>query len=303
MKTYNDLELLKNAFVNDRSLSMNESTFAIGSDVYRFSGEYAPTLHESIINGDKPFLFYANEQNDALVFIWALNEENCFVPFDVRVVPNLIVEDKTEISDDLILADKVPVKFLDFPSAEDVVAKVDTGAEVTSLHATDIDIQRRPNKESTVTFTAPHLGTNNRITMPMITQSPVKLSNGETTNRPVIKMTIEVQDKVLQDLLVNLNDRSEMDDPMLLGQNALEMGRFVVDPNKIKERGVATLATEADEFIENLRNEEVVTESTNDHIPPEVVAEAIDKIKSFSFDDIIKLLRTDIANRYNDIEY
>lgn len=303
MKRFNNLEHLRSAFVVKKAVSLNETAFIVDNESYEFSGEYAPTLHESIVNGDKPFLIYANKSNDALVFIWALNENNCFVPFDVRIVPNLIVEDKTEISDDLILADKVPVKFLDFPSAENVVAKVDTGAEVTSFHAVDIDIQRRPNKESTVTFTAPHLGSNNRITMPMITQSPVKLSNGHTTNRPVIKMTIEVQGKVLQDLLVNLNDRSEMDDPMLLGQNALEMGRFVVDPNKIKERGVATLATEADEFIENLRNEEVITESNDHHIPPEVVAEAIDKIKSFSFDDILKLLRTDIANRYNDIEY
>ena len=37
---------------------------------------------------------------------------------------------------------KVNVKFIDLSVANDIVAKVDTSAQITSLHATDIDISR-----------------------------------------------------------------------------------------------------------------------------------------------------------------
>lgn len=296
MKIFKSIEHLRDEFVNKRSfkLSSVKEGIVVNNQQFSYACDYTPSLVESIFDGEKPGMLYVDKNDNTLVFAWALNEHNCFVPYNVFVTSGLITEETTQINDDLILADKVPVKFIDFPSATDVVAKVDTGAEVTSLHALDVEVHRRPNKESTVSFTAPHLGSQNRITMPMITQSPVKLSSGHTTNRPVIKMSIEVQGKVLQDLLVNLNDRSEMDDPMLLGQNALEAGRFIVDPSKIKDRKERTLATEGIRFFEELRNQ---NHSPKKDVDAQELLEALKTIENVSFNDIIKAIRTDVIKR------
>ena len=92
-------------------------------------------------------------------------------------------------------------------------AKIDTGAHQTSLHAEEIRITE---DQASVIFKL-----NDRVYHADLESSQdVSSSDGGTTTRPVIRsvVTIEGQDV---DTLINLNDRGEMPQQMLIGQDVI----------------------------------------------------------------------------------
>ncbi len=103
--------------------------------------------------------------------------------------------------------------------------KVDTGATISSLHAVNIEIN--PSSRS-VSFSCPELS-DNRITIPIDSSHDVRSADGGTNRRPVVRLTIDIDGVTLQDMEFNLNDRSDMDDHLLIGHNILSAADFVVD--------------------------------------------------------------------------
>ena len=104
-----------------------------------------------------------------------------------------------------------------------IQCKIDTGATTSSLHATNISVNG-----NRVTFTCDEISPNS-IQLDMVGQQDVKSADGGTSARPVVKLDITIGDKQLPDMEFNLNDRSNMDIPVLIGQNILQAGGFVVD--------------------------------------------------------------------------
>lgn len=93
----------------------------------------------------------------------------------------------------------------------DLEAKIDTGAHQTSMHADEIDI-----KDDTVVFKL-----NGRVyRAPLETTQDISSSDGGTQSRPVIKSTIEIAGQSV-DTLINLNDRSDMPQKVLIGQDVI----------------------------------------------------------------------------------
>lgn len=109
-----------------------------------------------------------------------------------------------------------------------VEGKVDTGATTSSLHADKIRIDG-----DFVIFSAPYLTNNDTsIRMPKVGEQEVSSADGGTQTRPMIELDVEIGGKVLERQVFNLNDRSTMDQQMLIGVNVLEAGEFVVDVAK-----------------------------------------------------------------------
>lgn len=311
MKKYASLDSLKNEFLAG-DFDFDTKTFALGDVEFQFLGETSKySLLDIMRKNHKPLLVYnlvANKENEEkagdlkrwIVFLWGMNDKAQLVPYDVRNLNKAranvpIKEAPQDGADDRVIADKVEVRFIDLPVANNLVAKVDTGAQVTSLHATDIQINRS-TEGNTVSFNAPDLS-QNRFTLPLQDQQAVKTSNGDTTNRPVIKVNMKIKNKLLKDILVNLNDRSTMDDPLLLGQNALEAGNFIVDPNLLKDD-----INFDPEFLAELQQEVVPSTRVSDEEARELY-EALTKIGNLSITDIVKILRTEIVNEIDDISY
>jgi hypothetical protein len=104
-----------------------------------------------------------------------------------------------------------------------VNAKIDTGADICSIHAEDIVI-----KNETASFTFQ----NTTVTMPMAGKISVKTADGGIEERPLVNLTVIVphgdKETTVKNLSFNLNDRSSMESKILLGQNFIENGDFII---------------------------------------------------------------------------
>jgi hypothetical protein len=114
-------------------------------------------------------------------------------------------------------------EFVSFPRLKlgPMIAKIDTGARTSSLHADDIEIVGKR-----VRF----IIEGKRYAAPSAGQKRVKSSNGQSETRAVIRATIQIGSTQLK-TEITLTDRTDMDVPMLLGRNSLK-GLFVVNPAK-----------------------------------------------------------------------
>jgi hypothetical protein len=113
-----------------------------------------------------------------------------------------------------------------------LVAKIDTGARTSALHADKIEVVGKR-----VRFVID----GKRFAAPSMGHKSVKSSNGQSETRAVIRATVQIGGVLLK-TDITLTDRTDMDVPMLLGRNSLK-GLFVVNPAKtfvFTRRKVAT---------------------------------------------------------------
>ncbi|MDD3846698.1 MAG: RimK/LysX family protein [Syntrophorhabdaceae bacterium] len=105
-----------------------------------------------------------------------------------------------------------------------IPARVDTGAATTSLDARNMSV-----KGSVVTFTLPARWGGSTITLPIIDWRHIRTSKSRE-KRPVVEMELCIASKRLR-ARVNLNDRSHMRYPMIIGRNVIT-GNFLVDTSQ-----------------------------------------------------------------------
>ncbi|WEM44465.1 RimK/LysX family protein (plasmid) [Photobacterium sp. DA100] len=100
--------------------------------------------------------------------------------------------------------------------------KLDTGADVSSMHATDIKTFEENGKEM-VTFTySNHQGDQKIYTREVVKTMRIKARAGEKpSTRYVVNMTVNL-DGMEKEIKVNLRDRSRFEYSMILGKNFLK---------------------------------------------------------------------------------
>lgn len=133
------------------------------------------------------------------------------------------------IKSEPVLGAYATVKFATLGNKE-LKSKVDTGATTSSLHAENIKVDHERNR---VSFVCPEIS-NNVITMDLAGAQEVHAAGQESEQRPIISLDIDIDGKPLESVEFNLNDRSNMDVPVLLGQNAIKAGNFKIDINDEK---------------------------------------------------------------------
>ncbi|MGF1688931.1 RimK/LysX family protein, partial [Photobacterium japonica] len=106
-------------------------------------------------------------------------------------------------------------------------AKLDTGADISSMDATDIKNFRK-NGKSMVTFTyRNHQGAKRTLTREVVRIMKIKARDGEHgSSRPVVNMTVTLGD-MTHTVAVNLRDRSRFTYSMILGKNFLRHNMVV----------------------------------------------------------------------------
>lgn len=111
-----------------------------------------------------------------------------------------------------------------------IKAKIDTGANTSSLHAFEIERFSRRGKDF-VRFQVHPIQRSIRQLVnaeaPLLEMRRVKSSNGQTSERPVIETSISIFDQSWP-IELTLANRDQMGFRMLLGREALR-GRFLVD--------------------------------------------------------------------------
>lgn len=108
-------------------------------------------------------------------------------------------------------------------------AKVDTGANTSSLHAVDIE----PFEYEGAThlrFVVPLNGVFHRVQAPVARRGVVRSSEGLKDERYFIEAVIRMG-RVMSPIVLSLNDRSSMLYPVLLGRSFLRE-RYVVDVSR-----------------------------------------------------------------------
>lgn len=167
---------------------------------------------------------------DRLVFVWKAFQL-IIQPADVKFIPKQRIEmasvREASNNDDNVIGNVVSVRFTTMPQTATVDGKIDTGAQMSSLHVDKMNVNE---KNKTVSFVTKILSPN-VITLPLQDMQAVKTADGGVEYRPVVALNVEVKGKRLQDVLFNLNDRSDMNSKLLIGQNLLEKGKFLIDPN------------------------------------------------------------------------
>jgi hypothetical protein len=102
-----------------------------------------------------------------------------------------------------------------------VIAKIDTGATTSALHADVIEVVGRR-----VRFEIE----GKRYAAPLVGHRRVKSSNGKSETRAVIRATIQLGGQTMK-TEITLTDRTDMEVAMLLGRNSIK-GVFLVNPAK-----------------------------------------------------------------------
>lgn len=136
-----------------------------------------------------------------------------------------------ELDRQIELGSDVMVKFGRFNVQ--TMAKVDTGATMSSINAQDMFFNKETNQ---ITFKSPAITDKHRsLTMDVADKVEISSADGGTTTRYVIKLDVEIAGVKLQSQQFNLSDREHMDYDILIGQDILKAGNFVVNVNQPEE--------------------------------------------------------------------
>ena len=196
---------------------------------------------EDMLGGKRALLIYTTAHKKEakaagleqwVVFAWGFRPDLHLVPLDVKTTAMRrahMMEANDGEKNENHIGDIVEIKITNLPASSIMKGKVDTGATICSLHAEKWKVDN-----NAVKFVCPELSPN-VISVPLVDQQAVKSSDGGTEYRPVITLNIKINGKMLNDVQFNLNDRGQMEFPILVGQNALEKGKFLINPRMNEE--------------------------------------------------------------------
>jgi len=242
---FNKLEELQQAWIDGDGFDYNAGITIAGIPYNRRSGT-DQTFENIMVNKKAAFVIYtttlsmkekANEAglNQWIVMVWKTQPNSTIVPGVVitetpsRFVSTIerVTESDRQIEEQTQVIGDVVVLQIELPSGAGAIkGKVDTGADVCSLHADSMKVSG-----NSVTFTNSELS-DSTITAPMVDKQAVKSSDGGVEYRPVIMLNVVINDKPVKGVQFNLNNRSEMEYKCLVGQNLLEKTGFMINPSQ-----------------------------------------------------------------------
>ena len=215
--------------------------------------------------------------NQFITFLWGWRG-NMLVPHDVRALSGArlgmpITEsmEKMNIDKAKILGTSTEIQIANIPGCPPIKAKVDTGADISSIHAEDWSTQN-----GQVSFQSDDISPN-RITLPVIEKQAIKSSNGDIEYRPVVELDVKVNGVPMSGVMFNLNDRGTMEYSILIGKNVLERGGFLIDPK-------------LDEDIDNIDDFDEF-EVDWDMVAEEFIDEEVEPATPITEEDVIEYIK------------
>lgn len=124
-----------------------------------------------------------------------------------------------------IIGRNATVEFVGHTNA--VLAKVDTGADSSSVWASDVSVDKNGMLHFTLFDKASELYTGEKITRKDFRVAQVKSSSGHTQIRYQVKLSIRLEGRRIR-AFFNLSDRSRNQYPVLVGRRTIAR-KFLVD--------------------------------------------------------------------------
>lgn len=158
------------------------------------------------------------EETQKGVFIneWKIDE--CVIDETGKVIKATIIFENTE--ERPVIGNTIKIDLPEI-NCEGLEAKIDSGAEMSCLHAENIEM-----KDKRVSF----VFCDKKITMNCSGNVDVQTADNGTAARPVVKLNVKTESGEIKGVDFNLNDRSEMPHQILLGKSFLQQGNFLIDP-------------------------------------------------------------------------
>ena len=145
-------------------------------------------------------------------------------------------------------------------------AKVDTGAHTSALHATNIKVVRRGEKRF-VRFRINPVHKNRKVIVkciaPLIDRRIVVDSGGHREKRYVISTDLVIGKK-REPIEITLTNRKTMAFRMLLGRQAMDVAKLMVDPVKSCVMGQYSLHQVLAIYQSILEEKKIVSEANNE---------------------------------------
>ena len=110
-----------------------------------------------------------------------------------------------------------------------VIAKIDTGANIATIDAADIKFVTRKDVKYVKFTVKKRNNTVRKTSAPLAGFKRIRSSNGDVERRPYIKTDI-LMDGITKNIELTLTDRGPMDYTMLIGRKALGR-RWMVNPS------------------------------------------------------------------------
>ena len=110
-----------------------------------------------------------------------------------------------------------------------VIAKIDTGANVSTIDAADIKFVTKKDVKYVKFTVKKRNNTVRKTSAPLAGFKRIRSSNGDVEKRPYIKTDI-LMDGITKNIELTLTDRGPMDYTMLIGRKALGR-RWIVNPS------------------------------------------------------------------------
>ena len=110
-----------------------------------------------------------------------------------------------------------------------VIAKIDTGANIATIDAADIKFVTRKDVKYVKFTVKKRNNTVRKTSAPLAGFKRIRSSNGDVERRPYIKTDI-LMDGITKNIELTLTDRGPMDYTMLIGRKALGR-RWMVKPS------------------------------------------------------------------------
>jgi len=116
-------------------------------------------------------------------------------------------------------------EFVDIDGVGRVKAKIDSGNEAFNvLHGVDVS-----EDSESVSFTTVD---GKQIKAPKAGDIKIHIGSGVKEDRPIVKLNIKINGKEYKDVPFSIADRSENEDPILVGEPFLKKLNAVIDVNK-----------------------------------------------------------------------
>lgn len=288
-------------YPSDITIAGIHYTFARGS-----SFDFASIVRD----GKNPYVIYhtaATHKEEAksrglnqwVVLLWGTPDGRKVVPYDIRTIVasrgKAVYEQVETIGDVALLKIALP------SGVVAIKGKVDTGAEISSLHT-----DGKPKVVGDMVQFVNRHASPNAIQAPMVDRQAVSSADGGTEYRPVIELDVEINGKMVRKAMFNLNDRSEMEYPVLIGQNVLEKTGFLVDPRKNNVQESDEWLTE--EELSDINDDDIVFENVEQKINIDAIPEgkmaalyqAMDDA-DITIKDLFRHIRTKAIQQVEDI--
>jgi len=152
--------------------------------------------------------------------------ERCNMKFFVTLLLNLILLSYAPLSQaQTVIGWLEDITFYANGKEMTLPAKIDSGADHSSLHAINISLFKK-NNQRWVKFTTDH---NLVLQIPLYKETQIKTKNVGFQTRPVILLEVCITGKKRK-IEVNLVNRSHFSKPLLIGRSAMQ--DILINPNK-----------------------------------------------------------------------